>query len=171
MPRGIPKRSFEPGTKAAEITAAIAELQARLMVERSKITARKALAAYIAKRPSLTRADVLEVAHAMPTQRARREGAAPVVSKAAAPHSRYGAALRAAREDKGLSRVKLAAKLGVDGSALAHWEVGRYLPSADKRAKLAKLLDVEPPQTASRQGRRPGNGVPEPETRPLGQID
>jgi len=49
--------------------------------------------------------------------------------------------LRQVRMGLGLSRRKLAAKLGMDVTTIDRWERGRGQPTADPRARLRRLLD------------------------------
>jgi transcriptional regulator with XRE-family HTH domain len=53
---------------------------------------------------------------------------------------KIGPRIRQLREENGLSRVEVALGLGVDPSAVAAWETGRYMPRSDRRAGLAALL-------------------------------
>jgi transcriptional regulator with XRE-family HTH domain len=50
--------------------------------------------------------------------------------------------LRAVREDKGLSQSDLAAKTGLQPSAISHFEAGRRSPSFDNLRRLADALNV-----------------------------
>lgn len=51
------------------------------------------------------------------------------------------AGLRGKRIEAGLSMRGLAALVGVTGGAVAAWEVGRTIPSADRLPVLAAALD------------------------------
>lgn len=44
------------------------------------------------------------------------------------------------REDKGLSQIQLADKIGVGQSTVSTWETGDSLPRADKLPQLAAIL-------------------------------
>jgi transcriptional regulator with XRE-family HTH domain len=50
--------------------------------------------------------------------------------------------LRTTRENKGLSQTDLAAKSGLQPSAVSHFETGRRAPSFDNLRRLADALDV-----------------------------
>jgi transcriptional regulator with XRE-family HTH domain len=56
-----------------------------------------------------------------------------------------GLRIRRLREGKGLSRLQLARKLGVDVSSLSGWESGKRLPRESVRLRLAGLLDCRLP--------------------------
>lgn len=55
-----------------------------------------------------------------------------------------GAKIANLRELAGMTQVDLAAKLGLDRSAIAHWETGRKSPRAITFKRLCKALGVEP---------------------------
>ncbi|MEY8386705.1 helix-turn-helix transcriptional regulator [Oscillospiraceae bacterium 38-13] len=44
------------------------------------------------------------------------------------------------RENAGLSRVEVAARLGLDKSSISHWEHGKTTPTSDKLPLLADLF-------------------------------
>lgn len=50
--------------------------------------------------------------------------------------------LKAVREEKGLSQTELAAKTGLQPSAISHFESGRRSPSFDNLRRLADALNV-----------------------------
>ncbi len=50
--------------------------------------------------------------------------------------------LKAVREEKGLSQTELAAKTGLQPSAVSHFESGRRSPSFDNLRRLADALNV-----------------------------
>jgi transcriptional regulator with XRE-family HTH domain len=56
--------------------------------------------------------------------------------------SETGLRIRRLRESKGLSRRVLASELGVDVTALASWEGGKYLPRDGHRGALVAALDT-----------------------------
>ncbi len=65
---------------------------------------------------------------------------------AKAPQSNaVGLRIRRLRESKGMSRLQLARKLGVDVSSLSGWESGKRLPREPVRLRLAGLLDCRLP--------------------------
>src|SRR5579872_806216 len=51
--------------------------------------------------------------------------------------------LKRLRERKGLSRREAAGQIGVDVTAVAAWEAGKYLPREGHRAKLAQVLATD----------------------------
>ena len=55
-----------------------------------------------------------------------------------------GAKIANLRELAGMTQVELAAKLGLDRSAIAHWETGRKSPGAATFKRLCKALAVKP---------------------------
>lgn len=55
----------------------------------------------------------------------------------------FGETLRQLRIAKGLSQQQLAAKLYVDRSTIAHWEIDRRQPDAAMIARLARCLNVD----------------------------
>lgn len=55
----------------------------------------------------------------------------------------FGETLRRLRIAKGLSQQQLAAKLYVDRSTIAHWEIDRRQPDAAMIARLARCLNVD----------------------------
>ncbi len=48
--------------------------------------------------------------------------------------------IQAFRENAGLSKIEVARHLGVDLSAVCHWESGKAFPRADKLPELADLF-------------------------------
>lgn len=55
----------------------------------------------------------------------------------------WGAAIRQAREDAGLSQARLATELGVDRSAVTLWEAGRTAPRADMQPRVVRVLSLD----------------------------
>lgn len=49
-------------------------------------------------------------------------------------------AIRQRREELKLSQEQLAEILGIDRSAVAKWETGKAMPTADKLPELARIL-------------------------------
>lgn len=54
-----------------------------------------------------------------------------------------GRRIKRLRETQGISRQQIATHLGVDLTAVAAWEGGKYLPREGKRVRLASLLDLD----------------------------
>lgn len=54
-----------------------------------------------------------------------------------------GAKIAKRREMAGLTQLDLARKLGLDRSAIAHWEAGRKSPAAATFKRLCKALAVD----------------------------
>ncbi len=52
----------------------------------------------------------------------------------------YSRAIRAAREQKGLTQVDLAEQLGVSQSTISFWERGIEAPSLENQVKLVTLI-------------------------------
>lgn len=50
--------------------------------------------------------------------------------------------IRECRERAGVTQERLAAEIGVDRSAVAHWEVGDANPSAERLPRIADALGV-----------------------------
>jgi ribosome-binding protein aMBF1 (putative translation factor) len=126
------------------------DLHERLSVERKRDRARRDLARWLARRPMLTRRDVLDVAAAMKAQRGngpvqsevskgtngkRRAGSLPAKGK-------IGKALRSARLAKDLSTSTLGDKVGLSHGSISAYEAGRAKPKPETAAKLAKVLDI-----------------------------
>ena len=55
----------------------------------------------------------------------------------------FAETLRRLRTEKGLSQQQLADRLFVDRSSVAHWEIGRRVPSAALITRLAEILDTD----------------------------
>lgn len=53
-----------------------------------------------------------------------------------------GDTIRAKRESLGLSRVMLAAHIGVTKQALSNWELGTRRPGYGNMLRLSELLDI-----------------------------
>lgn len=76
-------------------------------------------------------------------------------------------ALREARSERGLTTEALGEKIGVSGSTISSWEVGRYVPADDKRLKVLKFLGLptklgeaaSKAMEAARDTHRPANGA------------
>ena len=64
-----------------------------------------------------------------------------MVSSSPTPED-VGTRLRTAREQKGLSQSELAAKTGLQPSAISHFETGRRAPSFENLRVLADALSV-----------------------------
>lgn len=47
-----------------------------------------------------------------------------------------------ARKEKNWNTIDVGKKLGVSGSTVSSWEVGRYVPREQMRAKIVKLFDL-----------------------------
>jgi len=56
--------------------------------------------------------------------------------------SKLGERLKRAREEKGISRKKLAQELHIDPKNIYEWEKGKVLPSSKYLAKLSKILNI-----------------------------
>ena len=54
----------------------------------------------------------------------------------------YGAALKYAREEKGLSQLQLAEKTGISHQNISRWESGKILPNIDFCVKLADFYGI-----------------------------
>lgn len=57
----------------------------------------------------------------------------------------FKALLKSMRETAGLTQRQLAARMQVDPSTVAQWEIGRSAPREELAAKLEQVLDVDPP--------------------------
>jgi len=57
----------------------------------------------------------------------------------------FKALLKSMREDAGLTQRQLAARMEVDASTVAQWEIGRSAPREELAAKLEHVLDADPP--------------------------
>lgn len=55
----------------------------------------------------------------------------------------WGAAIRAARKNRGETQVELSRRLGTDQTTLSGWELGRFEPTLTMRLKIADELEVE----------------------------
>ena len=58
-----------------------------------------------------------------------------------AEHARFASRLRHLMERRGLTRMALAAELGVTPTMVGYWRVGRYLPSLEMADRLEEALD------------------------------
>jgi DNA-binding transcriptional regulator YiaG len=133
MPRGIPKQSKAPQTdRMKELQQARAELDERIALEFKRARDLTALRYFLARRTTITRAELLKFAHALPVQKLKR-GEKSVASQV----GKASIALRKARGD--LSRTDFAKKVGCHNSLIGHWETGKGKPGEAFRAKLAKL--------------------------------
>jgi transcriptional regulator with XRE-family HTH domain len=52
----------------------------------------------------------------------------------------WGQAIREGRERLGLNQEQFAELLGVEQSAVSHWEAGHWAPSAENQLKIAKAF-------------------------------
>jgi transcriptional regulator with XRE-family HTH domain len=52
------------------------------------------------------------------------------------------ARLLKAREDKDLTQEQVAGELGVDATAVSHWETGQGKPSLQRVPAISRLLDI-----------------------------
>lgn len=149
MPTGIPNRKPMPGSELDRLTMALHELHERLKVERVRDKMRRDLGRFLARRPMLTRRDVLDVAAKMKAQR----GAAPVVSNKASlataagrvahpAMGKVGKAIRKARLAKELTTTQLAEKINVSHGSISAWERGSWHPTEAKARSLAKVLGI-----------------------------
>jgi len=59
------------------------------------------------------------------------------------PRLAIGRRIRRLRETQGFSRQQIAGHLGVDLTAVAAWEGGKYLPREGKRIRLAAFLGID----------------------------
>lgn len=55
-----------------------------------------------------------------------------------------GPGIKATREMRGLTQEAVATKIGVDRSAIAHWETSKTQPNAENYRDLCKVLKVKP---------------------------
>lgn len=60
------------------------------------------------------------------------------------PHQELGLTIQRARQRAGMTQQEMAGKLGVDRSAVANWERGRYFPGRYAGA-IEQLLSIEIP--------------------------
>lgn len=58
------------------------------------------------------------------------------------PSDNFPARLRQARELRNINQLELAARAGMQGSAISHFETGNRKPSFDNLRRLADALDV-----------------------------
>jgi transcriptional regulator with XRE-family HTH domain len=56
---------------------------------------------------------------------------------------KFGAELRRAREQAGLSQVEVARRIGIDASYVAHVEAGRRNPTLRAMDAFARALDLD----------------------------
>ena len=71
-----------------------------------------------------------------------------------------GRRIKRLREHKGLSRQQVATHLGVDLTAVAAWEAGKYLPREGRRVRLAALVEMDVGTLfAEEQQPAPSNGA------------
>ena len=64
------------------------------------------------------------------------------MNKSPPPTEAFPGRLRAAREKRDLSQGRLAARAGLQASAISHFETGARKPSFDNLRRLAEALDV-----------------------------
>jgi hypothetical protein len=130
MPTGVP-RKLPQTDRMKELQQARAELDERIALEVRRSRDLAALRAFLGRRPTITRAELLKFGHAMPVEKLKR-GEKPVASKL----GKASIAVRKARGD--LSRMEFAKKIGCHNSLIGHWETGKGKPGEAYRAKLAK---------------------------------
>lgn len=71
-----------------------------------------------------------------------------------------GRRIKRLRENNGLSRQQVSARLSVDLTAVAAWEAGKYLPREGRRVLLAGLLGIDTASLfAEQQDSTPSNGA------------
>ena len=58
-------------------------------------------------------------------------------------NKKFSTVLKEIRDKRNISQNKLAELLGVDRSAIAHWESGDRIPSTKQLLNLAKVLDMD----------------------------
>lgn len=100
---------------------------------------------------------------------------APVRASAAkAPEAAFdGAALRAAREARGYSRVRLAADLGVSAGSVRNWEAGDSAPRGENLTRLQRFMATAPasgPPSAAPRSRAADAGEPESAVQGAAQV-
>ena len=140
MPTGIPNLVKEQSAEAQALAASIAELQGRLRLARLKGKHLRDLERYIARRPGITKRDVLAIAKAMPT--VRNQPGTIKDDRQRRPNGDLGDAIKAAREAKGFTKQALAKKLGVNYSSVGYWERGNGYPDPKHHKKLSGLLNI-----------------------------
>lgn len=74
-----------------------------------------------------------------------------------------GDLISAARKRQKLSQRALAAKLGVNPSAVAQWELGSTRPTVDKMSALRSVLDLREDISLSGSAPYPGEVVDDPD--------
>ena len=147
MPRVVVTPMKAPPTeRLTELLKARAELDAHVAIERKRAREIAELRAFLAKRPTITRAVLAKYVKDLPVDR-RARADKPVTSKHSGrliqpAKGKAGIAIRKAREAKEWSRTALADKLGCHGSLIGHWEAGRGKPGPDLRAKVEKVLGI-----------------------------
>lgn len=55
----------------------------------------------------------------------------------------FGERLAAARKKRGLTQNQFAELMRTERSTLAHWEIGRRLPSIDDIPRICQILEVQ----------------------------
>lgn len=148
MPRS---NTIEPSDSEKQLQQAMRELRERMKGEHAKTLAVHELQKFLARRPTLTRAALLKIVHAMPVDRPKR-GAKAVSStrqskakNKAKPHAlKIGKTITRARKAKNMSRKELATESKLSVASVSAWENGKWLPGAAARAKLAKALAIPP---------------------------
>jgi transcriptional regulator with XRE-family HTH domain len=55
---------------------------------------------------------------------------------------KFGERLSAARKKRGLTQSQFAQQMNTERSTLAHWEIGRRLPSIDDIPKICRILEI-----------------------------
>jgi len=77
-----------------------------------------------------------------------------------APSTIFPARLKAARDLRGLNQDQLAARAGLQGSAVSHFETGGRKPSFDNLKRLADALGVSTDYLLGRTDDPEGHAVP-----------
>jgi ribosome-binding protein aMBF1 (putative translation factor) len=133
----LPK--IAPSQTITRMEQALAELHARLKVERKKEHHRAELVSFLQRRPALNRRDVLDALEAV--GRGKRQKGDRAVTSAHA-HAAIGRAIAKAREAKGMTKAALGEKVGRHNSTVTYWEQGKGLPPKELRGKITKLLGL-----------------------------
>jgi ribosome-binding protein aMBF1 (putative translation factor) len=148
--------SFDNDLK--KIEEAMAELKARAKQLRSRVSQRTRLLRYVTEQ-GYTRSDLMSCVPHMPktrlTRKDREKRLAEVRQKHAPKVKRKQTVLKnkpkpenmaaahqlkAAREAKGWTMQELAGKIGVHGSMISSWELGKWGVTPENRKKLEAAL-------------------------------
>jgi transcriptional regulator with XRE-family HTH domain len=170
MPKGIPAYTSE----RARLEQAMSEIQARLQDVAARDKQMEALREWLSKDGDLlTRTDVARVAkevisaqHIRHSQRLKaaqpeRKTEAKRRSNGLENTTRFGAALRKLRKEKGWTADELAKKLKVNPSTLTTWERGRYSPKPESHALIMRVTGLsESDFDFSPSGSNPGKHQP-----------